>query len=96
MYPPNHLNKEKKTLAKLIKGSNLPPVHLKFFLDFSIYINLHLYMSKVAVICLNINIPTIHRKHCGNNPQNVMSDFNVGETSSQAQISLDEYINECR
>lgn len=31
-------------------------------------INLYLYMSIIAVIHLNINIPAIHRKHCGNHP----------------------------
>lgn len=36
------------------------------------FVNLYLYMSIIAVIHLNINIPTIHREHCGNIPQSGM------------------------
>lgn len=82
-YPTNHLIQ--------FKGRNERKVNYLFFLQafffrfqyIPIFINFYLYISIVADIHLNINIPTIHRKYYGNIPQpGMMSDVDVGEISS--------------
>lgn len=87
-YPSNHLTQN--LIVKLIEEGKQP----LFFFLISVYTNIHQLLSVhliIADIHLNINIPTIHRKYCGNVPQpGMMSEVDVGgNLLSQAHIPLD-------